>query len=97
MRKIEVLGDFNLTATSGWLPLNSFCLALPTNIEIIYLPPYSPELNPVERLWNYFKNNTIKNRFYNSIAALERIICGFLRKISNQTIISVCSCDYMSN
>jgi hypothetical protein len=72
-------------------------LVLPTNIEIVYLPPYSPELNPVERLWNYLKSNTIKNRFYSSIAALEMVICGFLRKISNQTIMSVCSCDYMSN
>ena len=26
-------------------------LALPANIELLHLPPYSPELNPVERLW----------------------------------------------
>ena len=28
-------------------------LKIPENITIIYLPPYSPELNPVERLWLY--------------------------------------------
>ena len=33
MRKIEVLGDFNLTATSGWLPLNSFCQNMPFTKE----------------------------------------------------------------
>jgi hypothetical protein len=30
-------------------------LKIPGNITIIYLPPYSPELNPVERLWQYIK------------------------------------------
>ena len=34
-------------------------LKIPPNIEIIYLPPYCPELNPVERLWLYIKQNTI--------------------------------------
>ncbi|MDZ5761744.1 IS630 family transposase domain protein [Candidatus Cyrtobacter comes] len=30
-------------------------LKIPGNIEILYLSPYSPELNPVERLWQYIK------------------------------------------
>lgn len=29
MKKVEVLGDFNLLATSGWLPLSAFCRTMP--------------------------------------------------------------------
>ncbi len=37
-------------------------LVVPNNIQILLLPPYSPELNPVERLWLYIKNKLIKNK-----------------------------------
>ena len=40
---------------AGWH--KSKGLKIPKNIEIIYLPPYSPELNPVERLWLYSKTH----------------------------------------
>jgi transposase len=39
---------------AGWH--KSKDLNVPWNIQIIYLPPYCPELNPVERLWNYIKS-----------------------------------------
>jgi len=65
-RKIVLVMD-----GAGWH--KSDALTLPDNIEIIYLPPYSPELNPVETLWEYiilfpefnYANNTIL--FINSI------------------------------
>lgn len=73
-------------------------LVVPGNVIIIYLPPYSPELNPVERLWNYLKSNTIKNRFYDSLPYLEQVVCKFLKRITPDVVRSVCSCDYiMSN
>lgn len=73
----------------------SYQLKIPANIEIIYLPPYSPELNPVERLWNYIKQHTIKNKFYDSLSILEGVVCRFLRQIKSETLKSVCSCDYL--
>ena len=38
---------------AGWH--NSQDLRVPKNIELVYLPAYSPELNPVERLWQSLK------------------------------------------
>ena len=34
---------------------------LPDNISLLFLPPYAPELNPVEQIWNYLKNREIAN------------------------------------
>ena len=33
-------------------------------ITMVYLPPYSPNLNPIERLWLYFQKNVLYNRYY---------------------------------
>jgi transposase len=42
----------------------SKALRLPENITLLHLPPYSPELNPVERLWAYLKSHYLNNRAY---------------------------------
>jgi transposase len=33
-------------------------------IELIYLLPYSPNLNPIERFWKFFKKKVLYNRYY---------------------------------
>jgi len=50
---------------AGWH--KSKDLQVPDNIEIIILPPYSPELNPVERFWQHIKRYTIRNKIYKNI------------------------------
>ena len=39
-------------------------LKLPENVTIVQLPPYSPELNPVENLWHYLRSHYWANRIY---------------------------------
>jgi len=79
---------------AGWHSSND--LKVPSNIEIIYLPPYSPELNPVERMWLYIKQRTIKNKIYDTIETLEEVICGFLSSSINEAILkSVCRVEYL--
>jgi len=45
-------------------------LKVPDNITLLYLPPYSPELNPIERLWKYLKEHYLSNRVYSDYDAL---------------------------
>jgi transposase len=47
-------------------------LRLPNNISLLYLPPYSPELNPVENLWHYVRSHYWSNRYYRDKKALEK-------------------------
>jgi putative transposase len=42
-------------------------LICPANITLVSLPPYSPELNPVENLWHYLRSHHWSNRKYNSV------------------------------
>lgn len=70
-------------------------LAVPSNIEIIYLPPYSPELNPIERLWKYLKVNFIHNRVFDSLKQMmERMVCVF-EELNDGTVASLCQCSYL--
>jgi transposase len=53
---------------AGWHVAGA--LKVPTNITLLHLPPYSPELNPIERLWLYLKTNYLSNRIYADYDAL---------------------------
>lgn len=41
-------------------------LIVPNNISLLKLPPYAPELNPVENIWQYLRQNFLSNRVYES-------------------------------
>lgn len=47
---------------AGWH--TSGLLKVPSNVTLIYLPPKSPELNPVENLWHYLRSHYWSNRLY---------------------------------
>lgn len=47
-------------------------LKVPDNILIVYLPPYSPELNPVEHLWDDMREKFFCNRVFDSMVAVEK-------------------------
>jgi transposase len=53
-------------------------LDLPANVRLITFPPYSPELNPVEKLWDQVKDH-ICNQPFGSLRALEAVMTDFLR------------------
>src|SRR6478672_1980236 len=46
-------------------------LALPDNISLLFLPPYSPELNPKENLWDEIREKIFKNYALKSIDAVR--------------------------
>jgi len=45
-------------------------LRLPSNVALIFLPPYSPELNPVELVWDYLRDNALGNTPFKSLDEL---------------------------
>ena len=52
-----------------------------TNIKLHYLPPYSPNLNPIERLWKIMHENVTYNRYYAKFADFTEGIVDFFRNI----------------
>lgn len=52
------------------------------NVQIVFQPPYSPELNPVEHLWEHIREKYFWNRSWNSIDELQDALVSALQEIS---------------
>jgi transposase len=50
-------------------------------LQLFFLPPYSPELNPDERVWNDLKNNAVGRKFINSPKELNKAVISHLRLV----------------
>jgi len=62
-----------------------------SRVKVHYLPPYSPNLNPIERLWKIMRENTVYNRYYEtSVNFFEEIRKFFQEKIPILTNILKC-------
>jgi transposase len=78
---------------AGWH--KSKDLVVPDNVEFIFLPPYSPDLNPAEKLWQYIKRHTIKNKVFKELEDIEKILCEFIKGLDNDIYRSVCKAKYL--
>jgi transposase len=59
---------------AGWHKLGGE-LRVPHNITVLHLPPYSPELNPVENVWAYLRGNKLSNRVFETYDAIVDACC----------------------
>jgi transposase len=60
---------------AGWH--KSKRLSVPENIKLLSLPAYSPELNPVENIWEELREKYFHNRTFASLDAVEeQLLCG---------------------
>ena len=78
---------------AGWH--KSKRLKKPDNIDIFLLPPYSPELNPVERFWKFLKQNILSNRLFESLDKIKLDAKNFLDSLQNPTILQLCKNNYL--
>ena len=54
---------------------------MPSNITPIFLPPRSPELNPVENIWQYIRANWLSNRIFQNYDAIIDAACEAWKKL----------------
>ena len=59
---------------AGWHGSNA--LAVPANVTLVPLPAYSPELNPVERVWLYLKERFLSHRLLADYDAIVDAACS---------------------
>lgn len=50
-------------------------LIVPQNITLLRLPPYSPELNPIENVWEYLRGNQLSRRVWQSYDDIVQACC----------------------
>jgi transposase len=67
---------------AGWHM--SGALTIPANITLLPLPPKCPELNPVENLWQFMRNNWLSNRIFSSYDNIVDHCCFAWKRLIDQ-------------
>lgn len=69
---------------------------LPENIILVPIPPYCPELNPAEKMWQWFKSK-IAMKIHESLDNLEDRLIDTIKNTNNQKVKSITSYQYLVN
>jgi len=67
---------------AGWHTTGK--LAIPSNITLLLLPPRSPELNPVENIWQFMRDNWLSNRVFKSYDDIVTTCCEAWNNLVDQ-------------
>jgi transposase len=78
---------------AGWHKSKS--LDVPDNFFLELLPPYSPELDPVEKLWQHLKKHACRNRLFIDENELMDTLSDELAKLSPNRLKDLCGCSYL--
>ena len=78
---------------AGWHVAKA--LRVPDNVTLMFLPPYSPELNPAERVWAYLRSHHLSNRAYADYDALLRAADAAWLKLDAATLKSITHCSWI--
>ena len=67
--------------------------AAPGNVTLVPLPPYAPELNPVERVWLYLRERFLSHRLLDD--AIVDACCAAWNRLTPKRLRSLCSYPYL--
>jgi transposase len=80
-REVIVIMDNSPLHKAQWLQMNA--MAVP-GLHLRYLPPYSPELNPDEKVWRHLKRRKLKHHGARSVAELKDLLDTKLAEIATE-------------
>jgi transposase len=100
----EFLARFSATLTAdehavmvldgaGWHTAND--LAVPGNVTLVPLPPYAPELNPLERVWLYLRERHLSHRLLDDYEAIVAALCQAWTALTRERLHSLTSYTYL--
>jgi len=70
-------------------------LEIPSNIEIIPLPPYTPEMNPIEQIWAWLRLHGFRNEVFQTLDYVVDRLSITIRSLSPVTVKSITHRNWM--
>jgi putative transposase len=67
----------------------SKALEVPRNIRLLFLPPATPEMNPVEQLWKEIRKRGFKNEAFQTLEKVISRLCETIRSLTCATVRSI--------
>lgn len=70
-------------------------LEVPDNIEFFFIPPATPEMNPIEQIWKEIRKRGFRNEIFDSLDKVMDRLCDTINLLSNSTIKSITARDWI--
>jgi putative transposase len=89
--------DVVLLCCDGAAWHKSKTLEVPENIELFFIPPYTPEMNPIEQIWKELRKMGFRNEVF---ATLERVVgrlCDTICELSDDVVHSITARSWILN
>jgi putative transposase len=64
-------------------------LIVPENVQCFYLPPYTPEMNPIEQIWSWIRRHGFRNEVFQTLDKVVDRLCDTICLLSSSTIKSI--------
>ena len=64
-------------------------LEIPQNVLIIYLPPATPEMNPIEQVWKELRKRGFKNEIFQTLEKVVDRLCDTINSLTAQIVKSI--------
>lgn len=87
--------DYIILACDGAAWHKSAGLEIPQNIKLIFIPPYTPEMNPIEQIWKEIRKRGFKNEVFSSLDKVVDRLCVTIVSLSAETIKSITARDWI--
>ena len=68
---------------AGWHKASD--LKIPKNLTVMFIPPYSPELNPVENIWQFLRQTYLSNQIFEDYEAIVDSCCNAWNRLIAET------------
>ena len=64
-------------------------LDIPDNVEILHIPPYTPEMNPIEQICKQIRQMGFKNEVFKTLKDVINRLCKIINKLTNEMVKSI--------
>ena len=81
--------DYILLICDGAAWHKSNELIIPENIELFFIPPYTPEMNPIEQIWKEIRKRGFQNEIFDSLEAVVDKLCLIIKELPATVIKSI--------
>ena len=72
---------------AAWHKAGSLCV--PPNIELFFIPPYTPEMIPIEQIWKELRKRGFKNEIFQTLEKVVDRLCDTICDLSSKVIHSI--------
>lgn len=79
---------------AAWHKSGSLCI--PDNIRLFFIPPYTPEMNPIEQIWKEIRNQGFRNEIFATLEKVVDRLCDTIYALTADTIHSITARDWIS-